>query len=132
MQGLSAPNTKKIAELQRPEHGNGDHFGYGTLTFTLDTAASPYPASHIAPVPTGLVATAGVSQVTLNWAIATGATTQGFNVLRSTTSGGPYTSIASWTAKNLQRIRKIRKFSFLPILMAHLNISIRYRGIANL
>ena len=98
LQGLSAPNTQKMAQLQRPEHGSADHFGYGTLTFTLNSAASPYPASPIAPAPTGLVATAGVSQVTLNWTTPPGASTQGYNILRSTTSGGPYTSIASWTA----------------------------------
>jgi len=103
VQGLSTPNVKKMAQIQRPEHGSGDHFGYGTLTFTQDATASPYPASPIAPVPTGLVATAGVSRVTLTWASPTDATVQGYKILRATTSGGPYTSIASWSNNTLPR-----------------------------
>ena len=43
--------------------------------------------------PTGLTATAGNAQVTLSWAAASGAT--GYNVKRATTSGGPYTTVAS-------------------------------------
>jgi regulation of enolase protein 1 (concanavalin A-like superfamily) len=95
-QGLSAPNTTAMAQLMRPEHGSPDHFGYGTLTFTLDAAASPYPPSPIPPAPANLTATAGVSRVMLRWA-SSGNTVRGYNVQRSTSSGGPYTSIASWT-----------------------------------
>ena len=43
--------------------------------------------------PAGLTATAGNAQVTLSWAAASGAT--GYNVKRATTSGGPYTTVAS-------------------------------------
>jgi len=101
VQGLSTPNVKKMAQIQRPEHGSIDHFGYGTLTFTQDATASPYPPSPLAPAPTGLVATAGVSQVMLNWTAPTDATAQGYNILRSTTSGGPYTSLTSWSNNTL-------------------------------
>jgi hypothetical protein len=45
------------------------------------------------PVPINLVAAAGDSQVTLSWDAVTGAT--GYNVKRSTTAGGPYSTIAS-------------------------------------
>lgn len=93
---LSAPNVKAAAQIVRPEVGDVDHLGYGTLTFTLDATASPYPPSPVAPVPTGLTATAGMGRVFLKWA-SSGVTAQGYNVLRSTTSGGPYTTIASWT-----------------------------------
>jgi hypothetical protein len=58
------------------------------VTLTVNT--SP-PAS-----PTGLTATAGHSQVVLGWVAAGGATS--YNVKRSTTSGGPYTTVASVTA----------------------------------
>ena len=43
--------------------------------------------------PTGLTATPGNLQVVLNWNASTGATS--YNVSRSTTSGGPYTKLAS-------------------------------------
>jgi hypothetical protein len=45
------------------------------------------------PVPTGLSATAGNAQVQLSWNASTGAT--GYNVKRATTSGGPYTTVAT-------------------------------------
>jgi fibronectin type 3 domain-containing protein len=95
--GLSAPNVRKIAELMRPEHGSADHFGYGTLTFTLNALASPFPPSPVPPTPTGLTATAGVGRVMLSWAPSNGETAQGYRLQRATTSGGPYTTIASWT-----------------------------------
>src|SRR5215813_12725476 len=43
--------------------------------------------------PTGLAATSGNAQVTLNWNASSGASS--YNVKRSTTSGGPYTTIAT-------------------------------------
>ena len=46
--------------------------------------------------PTGLVAFAGFSQISLSWNAAAGAST--YNVKRSTTAGGPYTTIASGVA----------------------------------
>src|SRR5437879_11870295 len=46
------------------------------------------------PAPTRLTtSTASTSQINLSWTASSGATS--YNVLRSTTSGGPYTSIAS-------------------------------------
>ncbi|MBO9675863.1 MAG: alginate lyase family protein [Sphingobacteriaceae bacterium] len=101
IKGLNAPNVKKMAQLLRPETGSKDHFGYGTLTFTQNATASPYPPSPIAPAPTGLVATAGISQVTLNWTAPKDATAQGYKILRSTTRGGNYTSLASWSNNTL-------------------------------
>jgi len=95
LKGLSAPNTQAMAEVMRPELGSGDLFGQGTLTYTL--SASAYPPEPVPATPTGLTATAGVSLVTLDWALPATDAVQGFNILRSTTSGGPYTNIASWT-----------------------------------
>jgi regulation of enolase protein 1 (concanavalin A-like superfamily) len=94
LRGLTTPNSQAIAELMRPEHGSADHFGYGTLTFTLSAAASPYPASPIPAFPTDVTATGGVALVYLSWSPV--ATANGFNVLRST-NGGAYTNIASLT-----------------------------------
>ncbi len=53
-----------------------------------------YPTPALGPsVPTGLTAAEGNAQVTLTWNGASGVT--GFNVKRATTSGGPYTQIAT-------------------------------------
>ena len=86
-----------MAQLMRPEHGSPDHFGYGTLTFTLNAAKSPYPPSPVSPPPTDLTATAGITCVTLRWT-SSGDTAQGYTVRRSTTNDGTYSTIASWMA----------------------------------
>jgi hypothetical protein len=98
VKGLSTPNVKAIAEVTRPEAGSIDHLGYGTLTFTLDAAASPYPALPVPSVPTGVTAIAGVSRVELKWTVAAQPNVNGYRIQRATTAGGPYTTIASWNA----------------------------------
>jgi hypothetical protein len=45
------------------------------------------------PAPTGLAAAPGNAQVSLSWGASSGAT--GYNIKRGTTSGGPYTTIAT-------------------------------------
>ncbi len=93
--GLSAPNVKAMAELNRPEgFVHDDNIGFGTLCYTLDAAASPYPASPAPSAPSGLKATASIGKVWLRWLPV--ATANGYNVLRSTTAGGPYTKIATY------------------------------------
>jgi hypothetical protein len=93
--GLSAPNVKAMAEVNRPEGiVHDDNLGFGTLCYTLNASASPYPASPAPSAPTGLKATASVGRVWLRWIPVASAT--GYNVLRSTTSGGPYTTIATY------------------------------------
>jgi hypothetical protein len=57
--------------------------------------ATPTAPVTIPPVPTGLQAAAGNAQISLTWNASTGATS--YNVKRSTTNGGPYTTIASPT-----------------------------------
>ncbi|MCX6872983.1 MAG: DUF2341 domain-containing protein [Verrucomicrobia bacterium] len=61
--------------------------GIAALTFA-DVPLTP-------PTPTGLGATPGASQVALTWTAAAGAT--GYNIKRSTTSGGPYAVIGTTT-----------------------------------
>lgn len=95
LQGQTAPGVQSMAQLMRPEHGSTDHFGYGTLTFTLQPAASPYPPSPVAAAPTAVIATAGTSQVTISWTAPPGNTAQGYVVKRATASGGPYTTISN-------------------------------------
>src|SRR4029077_8023998 len=56
---------------------------------------SATPQLTVPPPPTNLTATAGNGQVGVSWRGSTGATS--YNVKRSTTNGGPYTTIASPT-----------------------------------
>ena len=98
--GLKAPNVKQFVEMKRPEPGETDVFGHGTLTFTLDKAASPYPVLAIPPVPQDLVAIAGMDHVDLKWSPSGAYSAHGYEVLRATSLTGPYTSIHStnrWT-----------------------------------
>jgi hypothetical protein len=92
---LSAPKTTAFAKLTRVEGGSIDHFGYGTLTFTLDAAKSPYPPSPIPPPPSKLTADAGVGRVFLRWE-RSGDTTQGYEVRRANREDGPFSVISSW------------------------------------
>jgi hypothetical protein len=101
LEGLTATNVQGMAQAMRPEHGSIDHFGYGTLTFTLNAADSPYPPSPVGPAPTGLTAVGGASQVFLNWPPSSSYTAQGYVVARSTSSNGTYSVIASWNALTL-------------------------------
>src|SRR6266511_2347398 len=55
--------------------------------------ASATPQLSVPPAPTNLVATPGDGQVSLSWNASSGATS--YNVKRSTTSGGPYSTVAS-------------------------------------
>ena len=54
---------------------------------------SATPRAPTPPAPTGLTATAGNAQVSLSWSASSGATS--YNVKRSPTSGGPYTTVGS-------------------------------------
>lgn len=68
----------------------------GESANSAEVAATPKgPTTPPAP-PTNLVATPGDTVVTLTWTASTGATS--YNVKRSTTNGGPYTTIASPTS----------------------------------
>lgn len=58
----------------------------------IDSTGEIKPYSPIVP-PTSLTAKAGNSKVILSWNAVTGAT--GYNVKRSTTAGGPYTTVGA-------------------------------------
>src|SRR4051812_8311479 len=94
-QGLAAPNTTSMAKLMRVEGGSGDHFGYGTLTFTLLADKSPYPPSPMPPSPSKLSAEAGVRRVFLRWQ-GSGETAQGYAVSRADSASGPFSVVSSW------------------------------------
>jgi fibronectin type 3 domain-containing protein len=69
--------------------------GNGTFNWSTRIASFKFPSCATSPpaAPVGLTATAGNGQVSLSWNPSTGATS--YNVLRSTTNGGPYTAIAT-------------------------------------
>src|SRR5208337_1832743 len=60
---------------------------------SVQATATPTAPVTVPPVPTGLQATAGNAQISLTWNASSGATS--YNIKRSTTNGGPYTTIAS-------------------------------------
>jgi fibronectin type 3 domain-containing protein len=66
------------------ESGNSNH-----------ATATPMAAPTAPAAPTNLTATGGNQQVSLAWTASSGATS--YNVKRATTSGGPYTTLASPT-----------------------------------
>ena len=64
----------------------------GTDVFS-DVSLAGVPTNSVAAVPSGLAANSGVAQIGLQWNPATSAS--GYNVKRSASSGGPYTTIAA-------------------------------------
>lgn len=99
--GLAAPYTREYADMVGPEgggfnyggnSGGFDGLGFTTLTHSLD------PIEQGA-VPSALRTTQQDWQVTVSWAGS--AYAESYNVKRSTSSGGPYTTIATVGPKNL-------------------------------
>ena len=67
----------------------------GSSANSNQASATPAAPVNVPSVPAGLQAIAGNAQVGLSWTASNGATS--YNVKRSTTSGGPYTTVASPT-----------------------------------
>jgi len=70
----------------------------GESSNSAEVSATPTAPQTPPPAPTNLQATSGNAQVSLAWSASTGAAS--YNVKRSTTSGGPYTRIASPASAN--------------------------------
>ncbi len=75
------------ANTLRFESNGSDLGNIDEITVTPSGTATP------PPTPAGINATAGDAQVSLSWNASSGATS--YNVKRATSSGGPYTTIAS-------------------------------------
>ncbi|MBB5353273.1 hypothetical protein HNR46_003528 [Haloferula luteola] len=98
--GLEAPHVQRFAELRRPEPGEIDVFGYGTLVFTLDAERSPFPAVSPPPTPLDVRATAGLERVVLEWSPSGAMTTHGHEVFRRRVGEDRWESIhadRNWT-----------------------------------
>jgi fibronectin type 3 domain-containing protein len=67
----------------------------GTSANSAEIGATPVAPVNVPAVPAGLLATAGNAQVALSWNASSGAASYGLS--RSTTSGGPYSKIATPT-----------------------------------
>ena len=75
-------------------HGTTYYYVVSAVNDYGESANSSQKSAITAPpTPTGLAGVPGNAQVALTWSSATGAAT--YNVKRSTTSGGPYTTITS-------------------------------------
>jgi fibronectin type 3 domain-containing protein len=97
--GLAAPYTAQYAEVVRPEGGGEgstsggyDSLGFTTLTHYRDPIASGAIPGSLRPFVKG-------GQVTLSWRGS--AYAESYNVKRATSSGGPYTTLATAGDKNL-------------------------------
>jgi fibronectin type 3 domain-containing protein len=67
-------------------------------------------------VPTGVTATAGLEQVTLNWQAASNAA--GYNIGRSTVSGGPYPTVASVITTNYTDLNVAGRTTYYYVVTA--------------
>ncbi|GMK37672.1 hypothetical protein PCCS19_07260 [Paenibacillus sp. CCS19] len=68
----------------------------GESTNSAQASATPQAIVSVPAAPASLTATAGNAQATLAWTASNGATS--YNVKRATTSGGPYTTVATGVA----------------------------------
>ena len=93
--GIAAPYTAKYAAATRPEGGGSnyggnsggfDGLGFTTLTHSRDPIA-------VGALPSSLIPYVQGRQVTLSWTGS--AYAQSYNVKRSATSGGPYTTLGT-------------------------------------
>lgn len=95
---ISTPTTTNYTDAMA---GNGTNYYYvvsavnisGEGTNSSQVSAMPVPP--IPPTPTGLIANSGDNQVGLSWAVSSGATS--YNVKRSVTNGGVYTTMTNVT-----------------------------------
>jgi autotransporter-associated beta strand protein len=92
LNGVAQPNGSWGSSQSSAANQNDTYFG-GSGILWVGTAP-PSPGA-----PTGLNATPGNAQVTLNWTAVGGATS--YNVKRSTNNGGPYTVITSVGSANM-------------------------------
>jgi fibronectin type 3 domain-containing protein len=87
--GMAAANYMGLAFCNKNNSSNG----MGTFYGVTCTGAVLVPSA-----PAGVVATAGVEQVTLNWQASSNAAS--YNIGRSTVNGGPYATVGNTSGTN--------------------------------
>ena len=88
--GLRANNDGKY--VTAPNGGANPIIAQSTTLGTAESFTVQFVSGVTPTLPADVIATVGNSQATLTWLPSPGAT--GYNVKRSTTSGGPYTTVA--------------------------------------
>lgn len=94
--GLRAPYTRAMINLRGLAPTDSEYAGYCALTYTLSDTTTIFQPRPVPAPPVNLKATPGVSNVVLTWKGSGIDDANGYNVLRSTTAGGPYITIARW------------------------------------
>jgi enterochelin esterase-like enzyme/fibronectin type 3 domain-containing protein/regulation of enolase protein 1 (concanavalin A-like superfamily) len=97
------------------------HNLYTLCAATIDHVTGPGWAPPPVLAPTSLIATAGVERVTLNWPASINAAS--YNVKRATTSGGPYTTIATVTTTNYTDTFVVGRTTYYYIVSALNNLA---------
>ena len=92
------------------------HDDYALCIATFDRVTGPGWAPPYPTTPTGLAATAGIEQVALRWNASINATS--YNVKRSTTIGGPYTTVANVTTTNHTDTRLVGRTKYYYVVSA--------------
>ena len=90
---ITSGNIGTLPNGSQANAGPAWDFATGWGAFDFNAFVATQVSVTIPAAPTNLVATPGNTQVSLTWNASTGATS--YNVKRSTTNGGPYTTIAS-------------------------------------
>ena len=92
---------------------DNNNSSFGTATFDGIICAGGLLAPS---VPTGVTATAGMEKVTLNWQPASNA--WGYNIGRSTVSGGPYTTVAGVTTTSYTDLNLAGRTTYYYVVTA--------------
>ncbi len=88
-----------------------------TLESADSLAVSATPTAAMLAPPTNVSATAGSGSVALSWGAVTGAT--GYRVYRGTTSGGPYSLLASTTSRTYSNTGLVNGTTYYYVVRAY-------------
>ena len=89
---IPAGNMLEVKVIVRSQSGNGMWFAYDTTSYPTRVASLTSCTGAIS-TPAGLVATPDNAKVSLDWNDNSDMDLVGYNVYRSTTTGGPYSKI---------------------------------------